>query len=134
MVGFMGRVHIDVERDFDLPSTYICQIDFDALAYERVIAKPYSKFPALSRDLSLLKPKDLPFSTIRDSLEDLELENLVNFYAIDLYKSEELGDNESLTVRFMLQSSKDTMDEEQISGVMDKITKHLKDKFALELR
>jgi phenylalanyl-tRNA synthetase beta chain len=134
VVGFMGRVHIDVERDFDLPSTYICQIDFDALAYERVIAKPYSKFPALSRDLSLLKPKDLPFSAIRDSLEDLELENLVNFYAIDLYKSEELGDNESLTVRFMLQSSKDTMDEEQISGVMDKITKHLKDKFALELR
>jgi phenylalanyl-tRNA synthetase beta chain len=134
VVGFMARVHIDVERDFDLPTTYICEIDFDTLKYERVIVKPYSKFPALFRDLSLLKPKDMPFSTIRDSLLNLDLENLINFYAIDLYRSKELGDFDSLTVRFMLQSSKDTMNEEQINGVMDSITRHLKEKFSLELR
>ena len=133
-VGFMARVHIDVERDHDLPVTYMCEVDFDSLVYDRIIAKPYSKFPALSRDISLLIPKKMKFSDIRGFLQTSVAKEVVNFYPIDIYHDETLEDKASLTLRFMLQSSEKTMDEEMITGIMDTIVSSLKEKFALEMR
>ncbi len=133
-VGFMARVHIDVERDHDLPVTYICEVDFDALAYERIIAKPYSKFPSLSRDISLLIPKEMKFSDIRRFLQESCAKEVVNFYPIDIYHDKALEDKASLTLRFILQSDEKTMDEEMITGIMGEIVSSLKEKFALEMR
>ncbi len=133
-VGFIARVHIDVERDYDLPVTYICEVDFDALVYERIIAKAYAKFPALSRDISLLIPQEMKFSQIRAFLNENLPENVVNFYPIDIYHDDTLGEKASLTLRFILQSSEKTMDEAMINTAMDKILESLKEKFALEMR
>jgi phenylalanyl-tRNA synthetase beta chain len=133
-VGFMARVHIDVERTYDLPATYICEVDFDALVYQRIIAKPYSKFPALSRDISLLIPKEMKFGEMRSFLEEVAPKEVVNFYPIDIYHDRALNDKASLTVRFILQSEEKTMDEEMIVGIMERILTALKEKFALEMR
>ena len=67
-IGVLGSLHIDLQEEFNLPKSYICEIDFESLAYEKIEVTPYSKYPKLERDLSLLKSKDLPFSKIRDSL------------------------------------------------------------------
>jgi len=133
-VGFMARVHIDVEREYDLPVTYICEVDFASLPYARVIVKPYSKFPALSRDISLLIPKEMKFEEMRDFLKSNLPKEVVNFYPIDIYHDKALADKVSLTVRFMLQSDEKTMDEEMIVGIMDAIVASLKETFALEMR
>lgn len=132
--GFMARVHVDVERAYDLAPSYICEVDFEGLAYERIIAKPYSKFPALSRDISLLIENDMKFSRIRAYLEGMLPDEVVNFYPIDIYHDKALEGKASLTVRFMLQSEHKTMDEESISGIMNIIVDSLKEKFALEMR
>ncbi len=133
-VGFMARVHVDAEREHDLPSTYICEVDFDALVYERIIAKAYSKFPALSRDISLLIPTEMKFSQIRDYLDAHVPREVVNFYPIDIYHDDALADKASLTLRFMLQSEEKTMEEEEISTIMSDIVSGLKEKFSLEMR
>ncbi len=133
-VGFMARVHIDVEREHDLPVTYICEVDFDALVYERIIAKPYSKFPSTSRDISLLIPKEMKFSEIRGFLQSALPKEVVHFYPIDIYHDEALADKASLTLRFILQSSEKTMDEAMITGIMETIVSSLKEKFSLEMR
>ncbi len=133
-IGFMARVHIDVEREHDLPVTYICEVDFDALVYERIIAKGYSKFPSLSRDISLVIPLSMKFSKIRGFLEENPIENVVNFYPIDIYHDDALGDKVSLTLRFILQAKEKTMDEAMITGIMDMIVARLKEKFSLEMR
>jgi len=133
-VGFMARVHIDVERDYDLPVTYICEVDFDCLVYERIIAKSYSKFPSLSRDISLLIPKEMKFSEIRGYLQETLPKEVVNFYPIDIYHDKALEDKASLTLRFILQSTEKTMEEEMITSIMSEIVSGLKEKFALEMR
>ena len=133
-VGFMARVHIDVERAYDLPVSYICEVDFAKLAFGRIIAKAYSKFPALSRDISLLIPKEMKFGEIRRYLEKTLPQEVVNFYPIDIYHDKALEDKVSLTVRFMLQSEEKTMDEEMIVGIMERILESLKEQFSLEMR
>jgi phenylalanyl-tRNA synthetase beta chain len=133
-VGFMARVHLELEKEFDLPKTYICELSFDELRYEKIIASPYSKFPSLSRDLSLIIPKELSFSTIREHLDTVLPKEVIGFAPIDIYESQQLGDDRSVTVKFHLQSPLKTLQEEQILTIMDMILVSLKDKFGIGMR
>jgi len=132
--GFIGRAHVSVEEEFDLPRTYICELDFDMLVYERVIVSAYSKFPALSRDLSLLMPKNMKFSEIREHLNSILPSEVISFAPIDIYESEELGENLSVTVKFHIQSFEHTLEDEQITTIMQNITDSLKEKFGIVIR
>jgi phenylalanyl-tRNA synthetase beta chain len=133
-IGVLGSLHIDIEQEYDLPKSYVAEIDFESLLYERVQVKPYSKYPTLNRDLSLLKPKDLSFSTIKDAINELNIEELVKFYPIDLYRSDEMDNRESITIRFVLGSMNKTLEESEITEIVTKILEHLKKRFAMELR
>ena len=133
-IGYIARVHADVEKAFDLPRTYLCEVDFAGLSHEMVVAETYTKFPALTRDLSLLVPKALTFDTIKTRLASLLAKEIKSFYPIDLYESEDLGEAVSLTVRFEIQSDEKTLTEEEISAVMDQVLELLQEKFGIGMR
>ncbi len=133
-VGFMARVHVDVESDYDLPTTYICELDFDKVIYEKVIACDYSKFPSLSRDLSFVTPKEMKFREIRDYLSSVLPDEVIGVYPIDLYESEELGDHVSLTVKFILQSKEKTLEEADITSIMNNIMDGLRENMNVGIR
>ncbi len=133
-LGFISKLHINVQKDFDLPSTYICELDFDKLFFDRVEAKPYSKFQSSSRDLSLLVDKSMPYYKIKEYIESIAPNELVGFLPIDLYESEELGDKVSLTVKFNFQSDKDTLKDEEISSILNYILESLNKRFGITIR
>ena len=133
-IGYIARVHANAEKAFDLPRTYLCEVDFAGLSHEKVIAETYTKFPALTRDLSLLVPKALTFDAIKTELAPLLAKEIKSFYPIDLYESEDLGENVSLTVRFEIQSDEKTLTEEEISAMIDQVLALLKEKFGIEMR
>nr|MCH9812365.1 phenylalanine--tRNA ligase subunit beta [Campylobacterota bacterium] len=133
-VGFIARTHIKLEQEFDLSNSYVCELDFDLLKYDKIIAKAYSKFPALSRDLSLLVPKEIKFSAIRNFLAKALPQEVISFAPIDIYESEDLGDLHSVTVKFHLQSETQTLQDEQITAIMDTILVQLKEKFGIGMR
>ena len=56
------------------------------------------------------------------------------FYPVDIYESEELGENMSLTLRFMIQSLEKTLEEEDITSSMDGILNALNEKLGIALR
>ncbi len=133
-IGFIGRVHVKIEQEFDLPRSYICELDFDKLKYDLITAVAYSKFPALTRDLSLIIPKSIKFSEIRTHLTEVLPKEVIGFAPMDIYESQELGDNQSVTVKFEIQSSEQTLQEEQITTIMSNILDSLKEKFGIGIR
>ncbi len=134
VLGFLGRVHLEIENEYDLLPTYICEVDFDKMDFSTKKAKNYSKFPLLQRDLSFLVPKSMNYSQIRDFLKKNLPENVTEFFPIDIYNSEELGENMSLTIKFNIQSSEKTLEEREITAIMTQIIKNLKDNLGLEIR
>ena len=64
-MGYIGRVDVRVEAARDLPRTYLCEIEFERLKFDSAVVKAYSKFPAISRDLSLIVPKTMKFEAIK---------------------------------------------------------------------
>ena len=120
-IGVLGKLHPSVATDFDIDDTFVCEINFEQLSTANICASSISKFQALRRDLSILVPKDMEFEQITKKISSLNIDELKNFNLIDIYSDEKLGNFESLTLRFTLQSDQKTLEEDEIVVIMDNI-------------
>ncbi len=79
-------------------------------------------------------PKDMSFDKLRTVINENATSELINFYPVDRYSDESLGDNVSLSIRFILQSDDKTLEEEDITSSMDTILDALKSELGIGLR
>jgi len=133
-VGELYKLHPNVATELDLNSTFLCEVEFDAIEVGIKVAKPYSKFQASFRDLSLVVPSKLTYSDIKKVIANNLTKEVQRFYPVDVYNDEKMGDDSSLTVRFVLQSMDKTLEENDIVQSMNMIQEALKNEFGIELR
>jgi phenylalanyl-tRNA synthetase beta chain len=134
VIGEMFRIHPNVEKDYDLDVTYVCELDFSKLSYSLKTAKKISKYQASFRDLSILVPKEMSFDIIKNIIKESSTQEVINFYPVDRYEDESLGNNVSLSIRFVLRSDEKTLEEEDISLSIDKILEALNSNLGIILR
>ncbi len=132
--GYMARVNVQLEKELDLPKTYVCELDFDALNDGRKCAKEYSKFPSTSRDLSLMVPSNTQYSILENYILSIAPRELIKCSAIDIYRQESFGELMSLTLKLQFQSNEKTLEEENIAVIIEEILLKLKEKFGIALR
>ena len=133
-IGELFRVHPNVEDSYDLEVTYLCELDFSKLPYALKTAKVTSKYQAANRDLSIIMPKDMSYSKLKNVIDSNATDELINFYPVDRYSDESLGNNVSLSIRFILQSTTKTLEEEDITATMDSILNALNRELGIGLR
>lgn len=134
-IGYLSKLHPAVAKDFDInEATFIAQIDLEMINNELITASEISKFQASKRDLSIIVPKDLSYKEIVKVINMLNIEEIKSHAIIDIYSDEELGNNESLTIKFILQSMTKTLDEEDITSIMNVILSNLNEKLHITLR
>jgi len=134
VIGEVFRVHPNVEKDYDLDVTYMCELDFDKIPYGLKTARKTSKFQASFRDLSIIIPDDMEYETIKKLIEKVATKEIVRFYPVDKYSDDTLADKVSLSIRFVLQSDEKTLQEEDITSSIDEILNALKDELGVGLR
>jgi len=133
-IGEIFRLHPNVEDTYDLDITYMCELDFDKLPYGLKVAQKSSKYQASFKDLSVIMPKDMLYEKVKSAIDLANVNNLIRFYPVDKYSNEELGDNMSLSIRFILQSFDKTLEDEDITASMDKILDVLNNDLGIGLR
>jgi phenylalanyl-tRNA synthetase beta chain len=133
-IGYISRVHLNIEKELDLNRTYICELDMNALNYERKEAKPYSKFPESIRDLSLMVSKEMQFSELKKYIMSIAPNEMTKLYPIDIYEDESFGDKVSLTIKFHFQSEEKTFEDEDVSKMIEEMLKSLNEKFGITVR
>ncbi len=134
VVGFISKLHPSVCEDYDLSDTFIAEIDFEAIKNDIIKTTSYSKFQSSKKDLSIITPKSLEYKEIKKAIDSLNDKNIKQFNLIDIYNDEKLAENESLTIRFVLQNDVKTMEEEDITTTMNSILKVLNEKLSIGLR
>ena len=133
-VGFISKLHPSVADDYNLSDTFIAEIDFDKIKNDLIKTESYSKFQASKKDLSIITPKTMEYREIKNVIYSLKDENIKQFNLIDIYSDDKLGENESLTIRFVLQNDTKTLEEEDITRTMNKILENLNTKLGIGLR
>ncbi len=134
VIGELFRVHPNVEKDYDLDVTFMCEIDFAKIPYGLKIAQQTSKYQASFKDLSLIMPKNMSYEKVKSVIDTAEIQNLIRFYPVDKYSDEALGENMSLSIRFVLQSMEKTLEDEDIKTTMDTILEKLNLELGIGLR
>jgi len=123
-IGIVAKLHPKVAKEFDIDDTYFVEIHLDRLEKESKKAEDINKFQKVIRDLSLVVSKDIPYKEVFEIISSLNIKELKDFYPIDIF---DLGDTNSLTVRFVIQGNK-TLQEDEINDIMEKILKALEGK------
>ena len=134
VVGYICKLHPSVCTDFDLNDTFIAEIDFEAIKNDIIKTGSYSKFQSSKKDLTIIVPKSLEYKEIKKVINSLYNSNIKQFNLIDIYHDEKLGENESLTIRFVLQNKEKTMEEDDITTTMNSILDALNNKLSIGLR
>ncbi len=134
-IGKIYKLHPNVSNEFDIDNdTFICEIDFNKLENNTIFANSISKYQSSKRDLSIVAPKNMEYKKIKQLINSLNIQQIKQFNLVDIYNDEKLGDNESLTIKFVLQSDEKTMEENEINAIMDKILESLDKELGLGIR
>ncbi len=89
---------------------------------------PYSKFPAVERDFSLLVPSGIAYQLIAESARSLRLPDLVALRPVDLFQGPSAGSGDaedsgrySLLLRLTFQSSDHTLTGDEVAAGSQKV-------------
>ncbi len=132
--GYVSKLHPVVQEAYGIYDTFIAELEMMALLPLHTNAKPISKFQGVYKDLSIVIDKALSYTQIKEQIGSLELETLKNYYPVDIYEDETLGEKKSLTIRFFIQSMYQTLQEKDIESVMSQIMRKLEKSCQARLR
>ncbi|MEA3456279.1 MAG: phenylalanine--tRNA ligase subunit beta, partial [Campylobacterota bacterium] len=132
--GYMSKLHPTVQEEYGIYDTFIAELELDGLLPLHINAKPISKFQGVYKDLSIVIDKELSYSQVKEVIDSLHLDILKNWYPVDVYEDEALGNKKSLTIRFFIQSMKKTLEEGDIEHVMSQIMDRLEQSCQAALR
>ena len=105
VVCTLGEVHPDVRERFDMPArAYIAELDLEQIAALRQPmgdVKPMPRYPAVTRDLSLVMAESTQVGPLMRDMADSSFYFLVNASMFDVYRSALLGaDKKSVAFSF----------------------------------
>lgn len=131
LVGFVGQVHPQTAKDYDIPETYVAEIDLDVL--EQAI-QPHqsfveiSKHPAVSRDIALLLDQDITHQQVIDAIDHARVKRLTKISLFDVYAGPSLGaGKKSMAYSLTFQHPSDSLTDEEVASYMDKIRRSLEE-------
>ena len=125
-MGVLGEIHPQIARDWDLTGrAYVARIDFDALVRHVSLVRkyqPFSKFPAVERDLALLVPANVPTSNLIDAARRVGGALLESANVFDVYDGVGIPEgSKSVAVAMSFRAPERTLVESEIEEVMAKI-------------
>lgn len=94
VVGFVGQVHPTTAKAYDIPETYVAELNLQQLvAIEAggVTYEAVSKFPAVSRDIALLVDETVTNQELVKTISDNAGKYLKEIHLFDVYQGEKLG-------------------------------------------
>ncbi|GAB2861593.1 phenylalanine--tRNA ligase subunit beta [Hymenobacter ruber] len=122
----LGAVSASVLKKMDISQpVWYAELDWDALSKKykpTLVARELSKFPEVRRDLSIVVDSAVTFDQLQQIARRTEKKLLQSINVFDVYAGENLGaGKKSYSVSFTLQDFSQTLSEQAIDQVMQKL-------------
>ena len=131
-IGILGEIHPDVAENYGIEvKVYAAKLNVPEmlkLSEKEVTYKPMPKFPATTRDLSLICDDNLPAASIEKAIKKAAGKVLEKVALFDVYKGKQIEEGKkSISYSISMRSHDGTLTDEQADSVMKKVLKALKD-------
>ncbi len=126
-IGYLGEVHPETARAYDMEGVrvYIAVIDMQDIAELSSFDRKYegiARFPGVTRDLSMVVPKNVEAGQIDDILLQRGGKLMESFKLFDVYEGDQIEEGyKSLAYSVVFRDKTKTLSDEEVNAVMKKI-------------
>lgn len=139
-IGLLGTLHPALKDRYKIREEVAwVELNLDLLGQRQPRSpqfKSIAKFPSMERDIALVGAETIAADTILSEIRRGAGPLLVDLKLFDLYQDEELKKHgrRSVAVRMRFQSEKETLSDEVINSLRDKVVNSVCQKLGLEIR
>lgn len=131
-IGYLGEIHPAVQEAYGFGTrVYAAKLNINEmmpLSVTEVTYKPSPKFPASTRDLSLLCEDSLPVGTMEKAIKNAVGKILEKVTLFDVYKGKQIAEGmKSVSFSISMRSHEGTLTDEQADAAMKRVLKALGD-------
>lgn len=138
VIGYLGEVHPEVCDNYDLKTrVYIAVLDMPTVVPFATFDRKYegiAKYPAVSRDISMVVPKEIMAGQIEAVIEQRGGKILEDYRLFDIYEGDQIKAGfKSVAYSITFRAKDRTLEEADVAGAMKKILNGL-ESMGIELR
>jgi phenylalanyl-tRNA synthetase beta chain len=136
-VGWLGCLHPSWQQKFELPrDTYLFELN--TIIFSDLKDSSYDlpgKFIPVRRDISVLIDKDIVVGDLVKDIYSSKIKNLIKFEPFDIYQGDGIENNKkSIAFLILIQDTYKTLEDKEVSKVVDQVINCLENKFGANLR
>lgn len=138
VVGYLGEVHPDVADTYGIGErAYIAVVDMPEIVSRAGFDRKYegiAKFPAVTRDISMVVPKEIMVGQIEEVIEQKGGSYLESYKLFDLYEGAQIkAGYKSIAYSIVFRAKDKTLEDADVTKAMGHILKELEG-MGIELR
>ena len=137
-MGYLGEVHPDVLDNYNIGDrAYVAVLDMPEVTACASFDRKYTgiaKFPAVTRDISMVMDKSILVGQVEEIIEKRGGKLLESYHLFDLYEGSQIAEGcKSVAYSITFRAADRTLEDKDVSAIMEKILKDLKE-MGIELR
>lgn len=137
-LGYLGELHPAVGDQYSIKErVYVAVLDLPSITQLADFGRKYegiAKYPAVSRDLSMVMPKQILVGEVERVFDQKGGEYLESYQLFDLYEGTQIkAGYKSVAYSIMFRAKDRTLEEADVAAAMEQILKSLKE-MGIELR
>lgn len=138
VVGYLGEVHPAVAENYGIGGrAYVAVLDMPEIIVRATFDRKYTgiaKFPAVTRDISMVVPKEILVGQIEEMIEQRGGSILESYHLFDLYEGAQIKEgHKSVAYSIVFRAKDRTLEDADVSKAMKKILNGL-ESMGIELR
>lgn len=137
LVGYVGALHPELERKLGLNGrTLIFELLLTEILDQKIPeAVAVSRFPANRRDLAVVVKEEIDAKIVLQLIEKVGGNHLIDLNLFDVYQGQGIEDGyKSLAIALVLQDTHKTLEEKDITDVIDRVVDSLQTELNASLR
>lgn len=137
-IGYLGEAHPTVAANYDIKErVYVAVLDMPAIVEQASFDRKYqgiAKFPAVTRDLSMVMPKEILAGEVEKVFAEKGGQYLEGYALFDIYEGAQIKKGyKSLAYTLTFRAKDRTLEDADIQSGMSKVLKKLEE-MGIELR
>ncbi|MGG5340879.1 phenylalanine--tRNA ligase subunit beta [Enterococcus sp. AZ192] len=138
VIGFVGQVHPTIAKEYDIPETYVAELNLQAIVEvsgHSFVYQQVTKFPAISRDIALLVDETVTNQALVETITMNAGKYLQSVHLFDVYQGANIADGKkSMAYSLTFVNSEATLVDEEINQSLTKVEKALVEQFDVSIR
>jgi phenylalanyl-tRNA synthetase beta chain len=137
-IGFVGQLHPNYEKEFDLNETYVFELDLHALLTaetEELIYTAIPRHPSVSRDIALVVDQKVSSGELEKVIREAGGSLLKEVQVFDVYEGEHVeAGKKSIAFSLTYLNPEQTLTEEEVTSIHQNVLNALEETYQAKLR